>query len=116
MPLLKTDSSMRPGWVREYYDGSGWTGKNEVESRQNGWSLLITMDGIAAVDGGFTNTTSEHLSNPHTADFAHLLERAMTGCQLSFKALFLMAYNDPRYSEYRDTVEALRPTYESLTD
>jgi hypothetical protein len=43
----------------------------------------------------------------------HLIERVMTGDELSYKALYLMVYNDPeRYSEWRQLVESLKPTIE----
>lgn len=134
--ILKTDSSIRKGWTTPYFkDGSGWTGQDELESRQNGWWLRIEDEGIL-VGGGVTlggaevredtsvprNTVylvpngtfyvTNHQTSQEKQNFNRLLERAMTGDELSYKALYLMVYNDPEvYGEFAKTVEALKETY-----
>lgn len=125
---------MRPGWTTPFLDGTGWKGTDALKARMEGWVLEIGSLGMAVRDyeipsaepvvgkvsgvGYVTNTSGTYfnLRNYQPASlpepFTHLLERAMTGDELSFKALYLMVFNDPeQYGEWRPTVEALKETY-----
>jgi hypothetical protein len=121
VPILANDPSLRPGWTTPYFkDGSGWTGMDEVMSREDGWHLFIDALGIAVREGtipidifspiprGGSPTYTPHCEDEH---FSRLLERAMSGSELAYKALYLMVYNDPRYEEYKQVVEALKDNY-----
>lgn len=143
MGILHSDKSIRAGWTTAYYDGSGWTGKDTIQAREQGWHLNIGAFGMAVGEVGLFNKSPKGLKylvngsgatfnglavpavssrmtistindvplrNPES--FARLLERAMCGEELSFKALYLMVYNDSeRYGEWAKTVEALKPQY-----
>lgn len=119
---------MFPGWTTPWYeDGSGWTASDEFSAREEGWNLLIADDNITPyslplVDASVTKSSTTYLSQglyswkPLTFDASEfmpkLLEKAMTGDKLAYKALYLMAYNDRRWRDYIPTVKALRSDYE----
>lgn len=105
---------MRPGWVTPYIDDTGWTGTDSVVSKLGNWNLVIGALGIAVQSGGDRLWIGAYgLPAIDREAFACLLERAMAGDKLSFKALYLMVYNDSaRYGEYAPTVQALLPQYQ----
>ncbi len=106
---------MKPGWTTPYVDGSGWRGMDSVQAQIEGWRLEIGTFGIAVRDFARHRQTSlmNTISTPpiDREAHAHLLERALTGSEAAYKALYLMVGNDERYAEYADTVKALAPTY-----
>ncbi len=115
---------MRPGWTTPYLDGTGWKGIDEVMSLEGGWHLDIGSLGISVREGTVRQRDTQAFipsMRPPSAThygpaiddeaFARLMERSMTGDEISYKALYLMVYNDPRYAEYREVVEALKDNY-----
>ena len=138
MAVLHTDKSIRPGWVSGYPPtGDGWNASDVINSREQGWYLDIGDFGIAVVEGtrlpklqdyyqngdGFVTLsvnglsptlTSQNLGHPMSTPnaMAKLVEQALTGNKLAFKALYLMVANDSRYSEYQELVQTLLPQYQ----
>lgn len=128
MPINHKDTSIRPGWTTPWYeDGSGWTASDEFSAREEGWNLLINDDqitpyatpmtalpGVAAIKPMGQGVYSwKPLTYDATEFMPKLLEKAMTGSKLAYKALFLMAYNDRRWRDYIPTVKALRSDYDT---
>lgn len=127
MPINKSDPSIRPGWTRTWYDGSGWTAADEFAAREEGWNLLINDDQITpyslpVTDVSVLKSSTTHLGQgvyswkPLTFDAADfmpkLLEQALSGNKTAYKALDdLMAFNDRRWKDYIPTVLALREDY-----
>lgn len=109
MPFNAPDNSHFPGMIREFTDGSGWTGADTVKAKLEGWGLHVGAAGVLPVRRiGKSNefgTTTDALPI--------VLEQALSGNQLAYKALYLMSYNDSRYAEFIPAVIEMGKTYET---
>ncbi len=98
------------------YKGTGWLPSDHIHAVEQGWRLHVGSIGLAIQS--VNSLRRSYQAMPHgyaplseEVALSALVERAMMGEELSYKALYLMTMNDNRYSEWMPLVEKLKSQY-----